>query len=179
MAPNLMLLFLPVPHCTFITRLLGVSRNRLIRYHRWVDGQAGSCSQKWRRWLDAACLSTQVAGPRNAVDPLPARHSVLPVLGGAEQVSACLAALPRLAYLDSCMVHASATAAALGSQPGTAPIDHPSSTLPPCPPSFWAEFKATDGKVNHLAGSLAYFAVLALWGTSLEAVRRRLYQVCA
>lgn len=34
MAPNLMLLFLPVPHCSFITMLTGVSRNALIRYHR-------------------------------------------------------------------------------------------------------------------------------------------------
>jgi len=34
MAPNLMLLFLPVPHCSFITWGTGISRNALIRYHR-------------------------------------------------------------------------------------------------------------------------------------------------
>ncbi|PSC73660.1 Superoxide-generating NADPH oxidase heavy chain subunit B [Micractinium conductrix] len=36
LSPNLMLLFLPVPHCSFITQLCGVSRNSLIRYHRWL-----------------------------------------------------------------------------------------------------------------------------------------------
>lgn len=34
MGPNLMLLFLPLPHCSFITALSGVSRARLVRYHR-------------------------------------------------------------------------------------------------------------------------------------------------
>ncbi|GAB4822887.1 hypothetical protein N2152v2_009933 [Parachlorella kessleri] len=35
-APNLMLMFLPIPHTNVITWLTGVSRNRLIRFHRWL-----------------------------------------------------------------------------------------------------------------------------------------------
>ena len=35
-APNLMLLFLPIPHTNILTWLTGVSRNRLIRFHRWL-----------------------------------------------------------------------------------------------------------------------------------------------
>lgn len=33
-APNLMLLFLPVPHTSLVPWLTGLSRNALIRYHR-------------------------------------------------------------------------------------------------------------------------------------------------
>lgn len=36
MAPNLMLLFLPVPHTSLVPWLTGLSRNALIRYHRWM-----------------------------------------------------------------------------------------------------------------------------------------------
>ncbi|KAL4437426.1 hypothetical protein ABPG75_004565 [Micractinium tetrahymenae] len=36
MAPNLMLLFLPIPHLSFVTWLTSASRNQLIRYHRWL-----------------------------------------------------------------------------------------------------------------------------------------------
>lgn len=35
---------------------------------------------------------------------------------------------------------------------------------------------AWEGKVNNLAGSIGWFFVLALWVTSLETIRRRLYQ---
>ena len=35
-APNLALLFVPVPHTNFVTWLTGVPRNRLIRFHRWL-----------------------------------------------------------------------------------------------------------------------------------------------
>lgn len=40
-APNLLLLFLPIPHTNFLTWLTGVSCNRLIRFHRWVLGLGG------------------------------------------------------------------------------------------------------------------------------------------
>ena len=36
LAPNLMLLFMPVPHTSLFPWLTGLSRNQLIRYHRWV-----------------------------------------------------------------------------------------------------------------------------------------------
>lgn len=39
LAPNLMLLFMPVPHTSLFPWLTGLSRNQLIRYHRCVmDG---------------------------------------------------------------------------------------------------------------------------------------------
>lgn len=34
LAPNLALLFMPIPHTNAVTWLTGVSRNRLIRFHR-------------------------------------------------------------------------------------------------------------------------------------------------
>lgn len=62
-APNLMLLFLPLPHCSFITVLAGVSRARLVRYHRcaaaapllWLDAAGGP---------PAACGARQQHGAR-------------------------------------------------------------------------------------------------------------------
>lgn len=36
LAPNLMLLFMPVPHTSLFPWLTGLSRNQLIRYHRCV-----------------------------------------------------------------------------------------------------------------------------------------------
>lgn len=36
LAPNLMLLFMPVPHTSLFPWLTGLSRNQLIRYHRWM-----------------------------------------------------------------------------------------------------------------------------------------------
>lgn len=35
LAPNLMLLFLPVPHTGLVPWLTGIGRNHLVRYHRW------------------------------------------------------------------------------------------------------------------------------------------------
>lgn len=102
MAPNLMLLFLPVPHLSFVTWLTGVSRNQLIRYHRWLG------------------------------------HGTLWVLTihGV------------LYYIYWGASH-----------------------------EFWVEFSDWGPKVNNLAGSLAYFFCLALWLTSLSAIRRRMYQL--
>lgn len=48
----------------------------------------------------------------------------------------------------------------------------------PHPRRFWPEFWKWSGKINNLAGSIAYCCVLALWLSSLETVRRRMYQVC-
>lgn len=42
---------------------------------------------------------------------------------------------------------------------------------------FWVEFTEWGPKVANLAGSIAYFFCLALWVTSLSAVRRRMYEV--
>lgn len=102
MAPNLMLLFLPVPHVSFITQLTGCSRNQLIRYHRWLG------------------------------------HGTIWVLN-----------LHALLYY----LYWGATS------------------------TFWQEIKAWDGKVNNLAGVIAWLFVLALWVSSLEPIRRRMYQV--
>ncbi|KAI7837696.1 hypothetical protein COHA_008489 [Chlorella ohadii] len=102
MAPNLMLLFLPVPHCSFITWGTGISRNALIRYHRWLG------------------------------------HGTIWVLN----------------------LHAILYYIAWG-------IQH----------EFWTELVAWGGKVNNLAGTIGWIFVLVLWITSLEKVRRRLYQL--
>lgn len=80
MAPNLMLLFLPVPHLSFVTWLTGVSRNQLIRYHR----QDSCCPPH-------VCLrSWQGAGrgaPMGVLSPLQARHCRCE--GASEAVRPC------------------------------------------------------------------------------------------
>ncbi|KAL4459036.1 hypothetical protein ABPG75_013901 [Micractinium tetrahymenae] len=105
-APNLMLLFLPIPHTNVLTWLTGVSRNRLIRFHRWMG------------------------------------HGTLWIV----------------------LLHAVLYYVYWG-------VTH----------TFWVNFKdwgEAAGGVNNLAGGggLAFFCGLALWGTSLSVVRRRLYE---
>lgn len=53
----------------------------------------------------------------------------------------------------------------------------PLPSLPTSPHRFWVEFVAWEGKVNNLAGIIGWFFVLVLWVTSLETVRRRMYQL--
>lgn len=177
LAPNLMLLFLPVPHTSLVPWLTGLSRNRLIRYHRWLGHGTmwiltthavlyyvywGACLPAmahpeltggrfvidWR-WLAAAAP----VGGCHCAGRLPTRHPSTPKHTQAHpNLTADLTAHPNP------NTHAGVSDRAGG---------------------FWDNFSlwADKGGVNNLAGSLAFFAGLVLWATALTWVRRRFFRV--
>jgi len=77
LAPNLMLLFMPVPHTSLFPWLTGLSRNQLIRYHRCVPpkgSQGLSCVAGRFLMLEHASTDSAGAGNHQQREPLSFRR---------------------------------------------------------------------------------------------------------
>lgn len=90
LAPNLMLLFMPVPHTSLFTWLTGLSRNQLIRYHRCV------MEGPWEMGLGLQVQRDQAASPDTSgcVHCVWATQLPLQLLGTCRLSSALSAGLP-------------------------------------------------------------------------------------
>lgn len=130
----------------------------------------------------------QLAGPRHHLGAQPARHPLLHLLGHQARVSGLPARFELALKLCGLFCMAPCNTRRRGHHvllPLLPPTPHhpthqpPLPSLPTSPHRFWVEFVAWEGKVNNLAGIIGWFFVLVLWVTSLETVRRRMYQVRA
>ena len=54
---NFWLLFFPLPHCGFLTTLLGLPFKRMIRYHRWVPTPCAAAPCASLKHRAVGCLS--------------------------------------------------------------------------------------------------------------------------
>lgn len=125
------------------------------------------------------CPAAQLCGrpcpvPSSAHLPRICAHSRLPAVFSAGSGWSSATGAQRLAGATAVAEHGCSRFPAALATPCPTPVlrvrsSHDSASSP--------SYFFTHPQVNNLAGSLAYFFCLALWLTSLSAIRRRMYQV--